>query len=290
MCEIVLDYILMARSSRYVGYDEPLHGESHIDEYLQHPLVPLSVSLRSPMKEMSHLADAIDLAKQSCRERGLSLSEDQAAAIYLYTMEIPPKPVYSTINPHLRNNDRAAATPWFPYMKLLHTALSNLPSYKGSIWRGLRTDVAKNYKKDDVICWGSFTSCTKSVSAIKAFLPISGKGTILMIESRSGKAIAEYSQYPKENEVLFLPGTKLKVMDEALDEPGITVIHLQEVDHTVNTGEFNLDVHTGVYSLSLVEKTKWSDNKNTQHYNAGKVGIRFSLTPTILVSRFNRYH
>ena len=263
----------MKRSSRYFSDDGPLHGESHIDEYLKYPLLPLSVSLRSPMKEMSHLADAIDLAKQSCHKIGRRLDEDQACAIYLYTMEFCPENVYSTINLHLRAKDRVAATPWFPYIKLLHAALSNLPSFTGSVWRGVRGDVAKDYRKDDVICWGSFTSCTRSISTIKAFLPATGKGTIFMIESRSGKAIAEYSEHPNENEILLLPEIKFKVVDEALDGTGMTVVHLEEVDSVVATGEFKLVEQTELYRLSLVGKTMWSENKDTHRYDAGKADI-----------------
>ena len=73
----------MTRSSRYIGHDEPRHGESHVNEYLKCALVPLSLSLRSLLEGISHLADAIDLAKQCCRNKTDHLDQDQASAIYL---------------------------------------------------------------------------------------------------------------------------------------------------------------------------------------------------------------
>ena len=266
----------MKRSSRYIGHDEPRHGESHVNEYLKCALVPLSLSLRSLLEGISHLADAIDLAKQCCRNKTDHLDQDQASAIYLYTMDIGHENVYSMINLHLRTNDRVSATPWFPYIKLLHTAVSNLPSYTGSIWRGVHGDVAKSYRKDAIICWGSFASCTRSISVIKRFLPKTGKGTLFMIECRSGRAISEYSEHPDENEILLLPEIKLKVVDEALDVSDVTVVHLQEVHKAVTSGELNSDVITELYPLSSAEKTTHSDKQVTHHSDAGKVVTRFS--------------
>ena len=267
----------MMRSSRYVDYDEPLHGNSGINGYLKCALVPLRVSLRSLLKEMGHLADAIDSARRHFRKDGHHLDEDQFSAIYLYTMEISSGNVYSIINHYLRTNDLAAATPWFPYIKLLHTALSNLPSYNGSIWRGVRGDVAKNYRKDAVICWWSFTSCTKSITAIRGFLPTTGKGTIFMIECRNGKAISEFSEHPDENEILLLPEIKLKVVDEALNLNGMKVIHLQEVDKLESTSKPKPGVHPVSPSLPSAQKKVSSDDKDTQHHKPGKVVTFCSL-------------
>ena len=270
----------MMRSSRYIGYEEAVHGNSGINGYLKCALVPLRVSLRSLLKEMGNLTDAIDSARRCCRQEGNHLDEDQASAIYLYTMEIPSENVYSAINHHLRTNNLVAATPWFPYIKLLHTALTNLPSYNGSVWRGVRGDVAKNYRKDSIICWWSFTSCTKSITAIKGFLPTTGKGTIFMIESRNGKAISEFSEHPDENEIILLPEINLKVVDEALNLGGMKVIHLQEVDKPVVTGKLNPGVHPASHSLPPALKKVGSHDKDSHHQKPGKFVTRFSLTRT----------
>lgn len=144
-------------------------------------------------------------------------------------MEIEPRSVYVILNEHLRTNNSIAVLPWFSFIKLLCTAMQNLPSYSGSVWRGVRGNVGKRYKKGTNIYWWSFTSYTKSLSTIQNFLPTAGKGTIFMIECVNGKAISAYSKYRNEDEILLLPGIKLVAVDDALQMFGVRVVHLKEI-------------------------------------------------------------
>ena len=216
-------------SSRYIEKHEPVNRESGIDDYRHSPIVSLEVSTTHLVKVIDNLASAVAIAKERCKKLSDGLNKDQSAAIYLYTMEFAPQSVYAIVNQYLRTNNSIAAQPWYSYIKLLCTALKNLPSFTGAVWRGVYGDVAQQYKKGTTVCWWSFTSCTKSLTIIQNFLPTSGKGTIFMIECLNGKAISAYSEHHIEDEVLLLPGIKLLAVDDGLQIHGMRVVHLKEV-------------------------------------------------------------
>jgi hypothetical protein len=129
--------------SRCIDNDEPVSKEDGIDAYWNSPLLSLERSVGPLLDHGDNLTVALITAKERYKKSSHTLKEDESAAIYLYTMEIQPESVYTIINKHLRNNDSTSALPWFSYIKLLCTAIKKLPSYSGSVWRGVRGDVAK---------------------------------------------------------------------------------------------------------------------------------------------------
>ncbi|CAF1158288.1 unnamed protein product [Adineta ricciae] len=216
-------------SSRCINFDEPINTEFGIDHYKSFPLVSLQDALKYNLKNVKNLEAALTTAKQKCVKSSGGLTEDESAALYIYTMEISPATVYAIINDLLRDNDAMNAQPWFSYLKLLSTAVSKLPTYSGNVWRGVRGNVAKNYKKGMPVCWWAFTSCTTSLSVIKEFLPMKGQGTIFMIECVSGRLISNYSEYESEDEVLLMPGIRFIVTD-TLPYNDMNMVHLKEVN------------------------------------------------------------
>lgn len=66
------------------------------------------------------------------------LTKDEIAAIYLYTMPWPnaTASLYYNLNKALRTADRSAAKPYFPYLRLLLSALKKLPPVVGTVHRG----------------------------------------------------------------------------------------------------------------------------------------------------------
>lgn len=257
------------RTSRYVDADQPQNGNPQISKFLNYNLVSLTDSLQPVSKDMGSLSDAIRTAK-TCSKKNNGLDEDQTAAIYLYTMELSPKSVYSTMNCHLRTNDLTIAKVWFPYMKLLYTAVSKLPSFSGAVWRGVRRDLAKHYRKNAVIHWSWFTSSTKSITATKNFISQNYQGTIFMIECRDGKELKEYSEHPGEDEVLLLPGITLVVVDDALNLNGMNVIHLRQTENDYGTDKLHSGTGSTYLPLPSVEKKASSDQKITDTTNSGK--------------------
>jgi hypothetical protein len=221
----------MASSSlhRYVDFDEPLNVEFGIDAYWNSPLESLEDATRSLLNSVDNLATSIIIAKKKCTKSPHGLTHDESAAIYLYTMETGYGSVYAVVNRLLRANNATDALPWFLYLKLLSTGVKKLPRRDCCVWRGVRGDVAKQYKKGNTVRWWSFTSCSESISVVQHFLPHAGAGTIFMIQCVSGRAITAYSKHKDENETLLMPGIRLRAVDDSLPLNGTRVVHLKEV-------------------------------------------------------------
>ncbi|CAF1336171.1 unnamed protein product [Didymodactylos carnosus] len=196
--------------------------------YLSSPLVPLEVSLEKIIPLIDNLQRYIKTAKTHCHSSN-HLTKEESAALYLYTMEWGDESFYRVLNKALRDENRAALKPWFPYLKLLDTALNKLPSQKLSLWRGVDGNVSKNFEQGQLLSWWSVNSCSSSVNIIKNFLGTDS--TLFMIEAVNGKSISLYACYTTENEFILMPGTKLEVMSSALDySGGLHIVHLREIE------------------------------------------------------------
>jgi hypothetical protein len=158
--------------------------------------------------------------------------------------------LYRVLNEALRVKDRSVLVPWHGYLKLFNTALQKLPSVHMNLWRGINVDISKNFKEGEELIWWSFNSCSSSVKVVKQFLgPVS---TLLMIESKNGKIISAYSNFPEENEVILGLGTRLRVVSDALDHPSLNVVHLVELS---DENEEELSSSLATMSVSQPVKT-----------------------------------
>ena len=91
-------------------------------EYL--PLLPLENTLEElvsiiPNADVTGYAET---AKTKCNVNSDSLTHDESAAIYLYSMS---SPFYRHLNTALRAENRDTLKPWFAFLKLFTTALKN---------------------------------------------------------------------------------------------------------------------------------------------------------------------
>jgi hypothetical protein len=200
--------------------------------YITWKLLPLEEA----MKDLQHLLPEINrfvkLAKRHCTHPNEhNLTKEEAATVYLYTMEMSDDAcVYRILNQTLRADDRSKVRPWFGYLKLLDSATSKLPKFKGTIWRGVNKDVTMAFKKGQKITWWSVTSCSTSVNVISSFLDKTPQSTLFNIECSTGKFIAAYTCYPAEDEVILMPGTTFEVVADPLHHHGgLHIIHLKEI-------------------------------------------------------------
>lgn len=76
-----------------------------------------------------NLQQYIHIAKTNSAEPKDGLSQDESAAIHLYTLEwnVREHSLYMLLNQTLRTPDRARLVPWFKYLKLFLTAFRKLP-------------------------------------------------------------------------------------------------------------------------------------------------------------------
>ena len=154
------------------------------------------------------------------------LTRDMAAAIYLYTMDCN---FYKQLNKLLREEDRTALKPFFPYLRLLLLALRRLPKEQRTVYRGVKLNLKEDYASTDHVVWWSLTSTTNNMAVLSEpqFLGETGKRTIFAIEVKSARNIQKYSAIKKENELLLLPGTPFNVK-AVLPQGDLTMIQLEE--------------------------------------------------------------
>jgi hypothetical protein len=73
-----------------------------------------------------------------------------------YTQQI----LYGPLNVALRQRNRAQVVSYFHYLKLLMSALDKLPSFNGTLYRGINCLLsAKCYQKGKKFVWWAFSSC-----------------------------------------------------------------------------------------------------------------------------------
>ena len=150
----------------------------------------------------------------------------------MYTQEA----VYRYLNRKLREEDREKLKPFFPYLGILLTALTKLPSVgQCTVYRGVKGhDLRDANETGDTVTWYNFSSCTTDGDVLKTpmFLGPSGPRTLFAVTCRNGRDIMRYSSFKNEKEVLLLAGTTFKV-DNSMQVPGsdgLVIINLTEID------------------------------------------------------------
>ncbi|CAF3174249.1 unnamed protein product [Rotaria socialis] len=200
--------------------------------YHSEKLVPIEKALEPIVPHIDELPRYIKIAKKHCHfppEHGLS--QDQSAAVHIYTMEWGDTTLYRVLNRALRSENRQALKIWFPYMKLFDTALNKLPTVKESVWRGISVDIGKNFTKNQIVTWWSVNSCSSSPNVIKNFLDDNKKSTLFLIEAINGKKVSGYTEYESEDEVILRVGTAFRVKSDPLVQSNSScIVHLIEID------------------------------------------------------------
>merc|ERR1712048_42166 len=138
-----------------------------------------------------------------------NMTNEQAAAIMMYTQETC---LYKRLDAALRNHDARSLEPFLPYMKLLLSALYQLPLTHVRTYRGVKLEIFETYNLlvGQVWSWWSFSSTTQDRDILDTplFLGTEGKRTLFCLNA-AGVDIAAFSAMPGEQEVLLLPGLPL---------------------------------------------------------------------------------
>ena len=189
------------------------------------PIMPLEQAVEEIVQLVPDIAEYVSTAKEKCRQDFTLITRDQSAAIYLYTM---PKPFFLELNKALRNPNRQVLRPWLPFLKLLMGALQKLPDTKASLWRGVNYDATTEFIDDGTYTWWGVTSCSRSVNIVQRFM--SGGGTLFNIETAHGKDISMFSVVSEEEEVILIPGTRVRAKSEAAHFfDRLFIVHLEEI-------------------------------------------------------------
>ena len=217
--------------------DEPKQILQPISGYTHEPLLTLEEACEPLLNIVPRLPAHIWVAKQNSKNPSDGLTQDESAAIRLYTMEWDAgsddvhSSLYAQLNRTLKQVDRTKLRPWFRYLKLFLTALAKLPpAPRQTVWRGVRKNYSADYAPGDEVTWWAFSSCTASLSVLESelYLGTTGTRTLFSIEAINGRTVRSHSYFKNEDEILLLPGTFLEVKSRLNPAPDLHIIHLQQ--------------------------------------------------------------
>ncbi|CAF1181018.1 unnamed protein product [Adineta ricciae] len=217
---------------------EPLIMMLPIEGYDDVPLLSLTNAVENLDKFVRRIERYAWIALERSTQVTDELTIDESAAIQLYTMD--GKPGYPSLsmqlNAVLRKEDRDELVPYYPYFKLLLTALWKLKSVSRIVWRGVKGDAREKYPIEKVFVWWGFSSCMDchDVLLSEKYLGVDGVRTLFHIESTNGKPIQSHSYNKAENEILLLPATQFQVVKHDKFNANVYIIYLKEVSTKYN--------------------------------------------------------
>eukprot|EP00760_Papus_ankaliazontas_P014049 PhM_4_TR15947/c0_g3_i2/m.50137 len=196
-----------------------------------------------------------------------SITRDCAIALYLYTLETE---LYRDMNYALRVGVEETINRFGPLIHFIEQAFTQLPKHDlmvSQLYRGLDINLEATYSSVSFVRWTAFSSTTASHTVVHEFLKSrpgqhSTEGTIFLIRSRNGILISDFSEFPKEDEVLLPPNSLLKIGGEVgtgtkellsrqLGLP-LSSVYICEVRDATNT-----DVQEYYERLSAAESNLW---------------------------------
>lgn len=198
-------------------------------QYTDYSSLSLERALGPVSAHIDRLDDFINLAKSKCRNfSAYKLTKDESAAIYLYTIQRGNQNVHHVLNQALYLGMHSQIRPWFSFLKLFNTALEKLPTTTATIWRGVKANIVQNLRDNDEITWSNFSSCSFSSTVIRHLLDESS--ILCSIEAINGKRIRDFAYDTTQDEVLLLPGTRVRVKEKKLDRStNKHVLYLEEI-------------------------------------------------------------
>ncbi|AJF70095.1 uracil-DNA glycosylase [Streptomyces vietnamensis] len=166
-------------------------------------------------------------AETKVAEAETGLSADAISALYLYTCE---SAFYREINAVLRSPDRERLEPYLPYLRLLFSAVADLPAQTRPLWRGVALDLRSQYPLGRTVTWWGVSSCTSEPSVARAFLGSRGRRTLFEVTPARAVGIRRFSAFTGEEEYILAPGTQLKVTEVTNERGGLCTVRLTELE------------------------------------------------------------
>ncbi|GGR23617.1 hypothetical protein GCM10010497_27310 [Streptomyces cinereoruber] len=168
-------------------------------------------------------------AKAASAQDSGGLSADAVAALYLYTCE---SAFYREINAVLRSPDRERLVPYLPYLRLLFSAVAELPVRKEPLWRGVALDLRSQYPVGRTVTWWGVSSCTSEPAVARRFLGSRGRRTLFEVTPARAVGIRRFSAFTGEEEYILTPGTQLEVTEVKAERGGLCTVRLTELEGT----------------------------------------------------------
>jgi len=224
---------------RFLDVDEePLKTFLPILNYEYTPLVSVDKAIVPLEFIIPYIKNMVEIVKMNSSQLEDGLTRDESNSIRLYTLEWQPREcsLFYLLNRALRSQNRQQLEPWLPFLRLILTALSRLPSTSLIVYRGINMDLARQYPMGATFVWHGFSSCMKKTTKLenKLFLNKTGNRTLFVINSHSGKNISQHSTYESEGEVILLPARQFTVVSSVNKGKGLHIIELNEIQPAFN--------------------------------------------------------
>ncbi len=122
------------------------------------PLLSLKMSVENLETVISKVIQNAHIATERSADPHNGLTQDESAAIYLYTMNCKShdQSLCVRLNVALRSKDRSELVSYFFYLKLFLSALWKLKSVKKTVWRGVKADLTSQYPVGKTVIWWGF--------------------------------------------------------------------------------------------------------------------------------------
>lgn len=160
------------------------------------------------MYNVRNQAHKLKMANAAQKAAGLpELTGEEITAIWGYTTDL-----YKVLNTPLRSGGYATNLKLQAYVEAAQLGLSKMPKFKGLTSRGMTIapgqldKVLAAYRPGMLVEESAFISTSAGSKA--AF----GGNIIIRIQSKTGVDVSAYSRYPGEREVLYMPGTRHRVL------------------------------------------------------------------------------
>ena len=239
-------------SDNYASLDEA----RHMFEELPRRTPTLEMALREAgiqdyERILENARELADRAREDPEIAALGLTDDEAAAISCYILEVSDgKSPYMIINESLsvsRNRQTLFSTRRLIY--LLLSGLRKLPRFKPStgqmLYRGVRAKVPTNekeacghqyYAKGRTVTWWGLTETYLSLEVPNIYIRGASSSTLFNIvgEDLWGYNISAFSMFPMEEEVVLEPEAKMLVNGVvSLGNTLVVNLTFQPFDHLV---------------------------------------------------------
>jgi hypothetical protein len=212
--------------------EEPLDFLLPISGYEHMPFVSLEAAVEKLTDLLPTIKSYTLIAKQRCQHPADGLTQDESAAIMLYSMGWEPQDqcLCFVLNAALRSSSRRKLKPWYLYLRLLLNGLFRLPAISGTVYRCAKLNLSDKYIMGKTIVWWGFSLCTTVLNTLQSeqYLGKTSSRTLFIIECYSSRDIRRHSFVPSANELLLLPATQFQVIDY-LDQGDLHIVHLKQI-------------------------------------------------------------
>jgi hypothetical protein len=182
---------------------------------------------RAAIEHYDRLSESVT-KKINAAQKAAGLPEvtvEEASAIHAYTGS-----TYTVLNKSLRKGDYQTNLALQAYVEAAQHGMAKMPKFVGMTSRGMSISesdldkVLSVYRVGQVVEEASFISTSAGDKA--AF----GGNVLIRIIGKRGVDVAPFSKYPGEREVLYMPGTRLKVLSAEVDTySGKHIITMEEI-------------------------------------------------------------